>query len=208
MRLRYTLHLQYPVRSFLLALLLLPLAGCPPSEPLPPTAGFTATPAGGHSPLTVQFTDLSDPGSSPITARYWNFGDAQTSTATNPEHTYVSVGRYTVTLRVVSAVGDGVASKDQFIEVLQPEVGPRARFTADPQSGRPPLTVQFTDDSSPGDRPITTWRWDFGDGKRSTQPSPSHVYDTPGTYTVRLTVSNGAGESTFIETNLINVLAD
>jgi len=33
---------------------------------------------------------------------------------------------------------------------------------------------------------ITSWNWNFGDGHTSTSQSPSHTYDDPGTYSVRL----------------------
>ena len=45
-------------------------------------------------PLTVSFTNLSLNSSSFI----WNFGDGFTSTDANPEHTYNTLGNYTVTL--------------------------------------------------------------------------------------------------------------
>lgn len=181
------------------------LAGCPPAEVVLPRASFGVSPSGGEAPLTVQFTDLSEPGSSPITAWFWNFGDGTTGAGANPAHTYRSVGRYTVTLRVVSAAGEGITAQDKIIEVLPPPVGPKARFVAEPVSGAAPLTVQFTDTSIPGERPVTTYRWSFGDGERSTQPNPAHVYTAPGVYTVSLEVSNSAGESTFTETGLITV---
>ncbi|WP_266206296.1 S8 family serine peptidase [Pontibacter kalidii] len=34
------------------------------------------------------------------------------------------------------------------------------------------------------------WHWDFGDGNQSTERSPAHVYQQPGSYTVTLTVTN------------------
>jgi PKD repeat protein len=42
------------------------------------------------------------------------------------------------------------------------------------------------------------WRWDFGDGKSSTEPSPSHLYNNPGTYTIKGEALNDCG-STKIE---------
>lgn len=38
--------------------------------------------------------------------------------------------------------------------------------------------------------------WDFGDGQTSTLSKPSHTYQTPGNYTVRLTVTNSCGSDT------------
>jgi len=60
-------------------------------------------------------------------------------------------------------------------------------------SGRSPLTVNFSENSSNA----VLWLWDFGDGEipsNRMQPSPVHTYMRAGTYTVRLTV-NGTGGS-------------
>ncbi|MFO1533086.1 MAG: PKD domain-containing protein [Thermoplasmatota archaeon] len=42
---------------------------------------------------------------------------------------------------------------------------------------------------------ITRYTWDFGDGFSSSQQSPTHTYDEPGTYLVTLQVTNGQGQS-------------
>lgn len=52
--------------------------------------------------------------------------------------------------------------------------------------GQAPLTVNFHDKSGGNPR---MWLWDFGDGQTSDQPNPSHTYAFPGSFTVRLTVS-------------------
>jgi len=69
---------------------------------------------------------------------------------------------------------------------------PTASFTASPLEGPAPLTVQFTDTSTGSP---TSWRWQFGDGSTTSKRSPSHTYVAAGTYTVKLTVSNAAGQS-------------
>jgi PKD repeat protein len=67
---------------------------------------------------------------------------------------------------------------------------PAASFDAEPTDGAAPLPVQFTDTSvgSP-----TSWLWDFGDGTTSTDQSPTHTYQEPGTYTVALVAQNELG---------------
>lgn len=50
--------------------------------------------------------------------------------------------------------------------------------------------IQFTDESLPNGNPITSWLWDFGDGKTSTEQNPLHSYSAPGTYSVKLFVKN------------------
>lgn len=70
-------------------------------------------------------------------------------------------------------------------------IEPEAAFTAFPDEGCAPLTVQFTDVST---QTVTEWLWDFGDGVgTSTETNPIYTYDLPGTFTVTLTVSNVQG---------------
>jgi PKD repeat protein len=47
--------------------------------------------------------------------------------------------------------------------------------------------VMFNDTSIGG--PVS-WYWQFGDGSVSTDQNPTHVYLTPGSYTVSLRVHN------------------
>jgi PKD repeat protein len=53
------------------------------------------------------------------------------------------------------------------------------------------LIVSFTDVST-ATTPLS-FDWDFGDGFTSTEQSPVHQYNSPGTYTVRLTVTEACG---------------
>ncbi len=43
---------------------------------------------------------------------------------------------------------------------------------------------------------IDSWSWDFGDGNTRTEQNPSHTYESDGTYTVSLTVSNAVSSDT------------
>lgn len=58
-----------------------------------------------------------------------------------------------------------------------------------------PTPMSFFDNSISGNSsdPITNWTWNFGDGTSSTAQNPSHVYTTPGTYSVSLTVTTSGG---------------
>ncbi|MEM6633622.1 MAG: PKD domain-containing protein [Bacteroidota bacterium] len=69
-----------------------------------------------------------------------------------------------------------------------PAVQPTASFTFTADE----LTVTFTNTSNDA----TSSSWDFGDGNTSTQASPTHTYDTTGSYTVVLTSANGSLSAT------------
>ena len=86
---------------------------------------------------------------------------------------------------------------------------PAADFTASVTSGPGPLTVWFTDTSSPGTGGIETWSWDFGDDSSSSSDQhPTHVYTSMGQYTVALTVANGTGSDTETKGAFITVTSD
>ncbi len=78
-----------------------------------------------------------------------------------------------------------------------------ADFTANVTSGYVPLTIQFNDQST---GTPTSWNWDFGDGSTSTVQNPSHTYESVGSYTVMLTVSDGSDESSETKTDYITVI--
>ncbi len=87
---------------------------------------------------------------------------------------------------------------------LQVDVGgapankpPVAQAAGTPLSGTAPLAVAFSSaGSSDPDGDTLSYSWEFGDGTpNSTAANPSHTYTTPGTYTAKLTVSDGKGNS-------------
>jgi PKD repeat protein len=80
--------------------------------------------------------------------------------------------------------------------------GPSANFSGTPRSGAAPLLVHFSDLSTGSP---TEWLWNFGDGTTSTAASPDHVYTSPGTFTVSLRASNGAGSNTRTRTAYVTV---
>ena len=89
-----------------------------------------------------------------------------------------------------------------------PNQPPLAEFLVQPEFGEVPLTVNFWDYSLPGGRPISSWKWDFGDGVTSNLQNPVHVYEAVDQYTVSLTVKTAAGNDTVVKENVIRVVAD
>ena len=153
---------------------------------LEPVAQFTANPTSGYAPLTVQFTDNSQ---NNVDTWLWNFGDGTTSEEQNPEHTFDEAGTYTVKLTAYNDCGFDSTTAPINAICLEPV----ADFTANPTSGRAPLTVQFTDLSTYNP---DTWLWEFGDDNTSSSQHPVHTYTTAGTYSVTLQVTNSAGSDT------------
>ena len=76
--------------------------------------------------------------------------------------------------------------------VLATPQPPAANFSATPEAGEAPLTVQFRDRSTGA---IDSRWWSFGDSG-STLRNPSHTYYNEGIYTVCLTVTGPGGTST------------
>nr|MBP6828600.1 PKD domain-containing protein [Saprospiraceae bacterium] len=158
-----------------------------------PVTNFSFTTNG----LTATFTNLTTGG----TTYLWSFGDGATSTETNPVHTYDDPGVYTVILTATNACGSTNISKSVIVSTP-----PLAAFTASPTSGCGPLTVQFTNQSS-GNPTSYNWLFPGGTPSASTEQNPTVVYNTPGTYSVTLTVGNNAGTNSITQTNYITVNA-
>ncbi|MBC8183310.1 PKD domain-containing protein [candidate division KSB1 bacterium] len=134
------------------------------------TAEFTATPTSGYAPLSVQFTDNSTVSNTVITSWSWDFDNDGTVDATtqNPSYTYQNDGNYTVVLTVSDGTISDSETKTNYISVSQTPAQLTADFTAAPTSGYAPLSVQFTDISTPSSFSITSWVWDFdNDGTES-----------------------------------------
>jgi PKD repeat protein/glucose/arabinose dehydrogenase len=72
---------------------------------------------------------------------------------------------------------------------------PDVEARAEPDTGAPPLLVQFTGSgSSDPDGDDLTFHWDFGDGSPdSEEADPAHTYTSEGTYTARVTVTDSEG---------------
>lgn len=71
---------------------------------------------------------------------------------------------------------------------------PVARIAADKRMGAAPMTVAFSSESVDYDRDAMTYAWDFGDAS-STEANPTHTFETTGTHTIQLTVTDPDGES-------------
>lgn len=91
---------------------------------------------------------------------------------------YASIGQFSISGTL--AAGSGQA--------------PVAAITATPTSGTTPLTVSFSSaGSNDPDGSIVSYAWNFGDGTTSTDPNPTKIYISAGTFTAVLTVTDNSG---------------
>ncbi|MFN8863277.1 MAG: PKD domain-containing protein, partial [Flavobacteriales bacterium] len=91
------------------------------------------------------------------------------------------------TYQVVVELSDGTCTNSEIeVQVPQPDL---PDLTAEPDSGCPPLTVQFSHD---GDEELTC-TWTFGDGTTSDACDTEHTYTVSGTYDVTLQITDASG---------------
>lgn len=165
--------------------------------PTAPVAAFTLSPSSGAVPLAVTVSDTS---TGTPTTWAWTFGDGATASVQSPPaHTYVSAGVYNVTLTVMNDLGSSSVSHPVNSAVACPT--PVASFTVNPTTGKKRQANFVVTDSSTNMTTAgcaNTWSWNFGDGSgnSSLQAPPPHVYNSAGTYTIQLTVSNTGHTST------------
>ena len=161
-----------------------------------PRASFIANPLQQALPAsTVSFINTSV-FSVPVTYK-WSFGDGGTSTNKDDSHSYADTGTYRVMLIITN--GSCTDSAVQFIKIT-PYI-PVASFQVNTNSGCVPLSVTFTNTSTNG----INYFWEFGDGNTSSLKSPTHIYQNPGAYTVRLRAFGISGDDDTLMFNVIEV---
>lgn len=127
----------------------------------------------------------------------WNFGDGNTSTEPDPVHFYLDDGRYEVCLTIAGGNGNCADTYCNTIE-SNDDTLVQARYTYFIVPGSTP-TVQFYDLSLGN---VTSWQWDFGDGRSGNVQNPRYTYSSPGTYNVCLIAVKPGNQSDTICKNI------
>jgi gliding motility-associated-like protein len=155
-----------------------------------PAAKFSADKVSGCPPLPVNFTSTSTAGESDIIKTSWDFRNGNYAEGTSAKYTYNSAGTYDVILKVADKNGCySVYEADKLISVTNKPV---VNFVAsDTFSCSPPLNVSFTNLTTGSSE--MSYKWDFGNGKTSTDLSNSSVYSSTGSYNVKLKATDQFG---------------
>ena len=136
------------------------------------------------------------PSDMPLLTYTWWFGDGNLSSLEAPTHRYNSTGTYLVTLEVMD---DDGAVDYAYMNVTVLDVGPVA-VPGGPYVDDEGSTISFDASGSyePGDD-IILYEWDWNnDGmydENSTGPLASHIWNSPGIYSVFLRVTDEEGTS-------------
>lgn len=125
----------------------------------------------------------------------WDFGDGSRSTRAKAEHEFNKPGSYDVSLKVTdnAAVSNSSAIAKLKIIVNAPPIANAGKDAY--------LAISQTDlfdafQSSDPDGTIISYQWDFGDGATTSGIKNEHSYAKPGTYEVKLTVTDNSGTLT------------
>lgn len=154
----------------------------------------TASATSGRAPLSVNFSANPRGGKAPYTFS-WSFGDGSGSSAQNPTKVYGEGGSHRATVTVTS--GDQQATSSPLTINVDSDL--RLACFIGPTDGVAAFNVRYRAQASGGNGDYT-YRWTFGDGGSATGSEPDHTYETPGTFTVSVTVSSGGSSASCRDT--------
>ncbi len=112
----------------------------------------------------------------------WEFGDGNTSSSTNPTHTYANAGQYNVKLTATTA---NTGCKSVFTKNVYQFPKPNADFVV-PQGGVcSNVEASISNTSTIASGKQGAW-WSFGDNSNSSNFQGNHTYTSSGTFTIKL----------------------
>ena len=165
---------------------------------------------GSGNPVTADFNHSIDCANMSISAQntgtsgmvyQWDMGDQTTYGDSTVLHSYSSAGQYDVQLVVLDTICGTTDTLLTTINILPNVV---ADISALPDSiGCIPLEITFANNSNGVD-----YLWDFGDGSPlNNSASPTHVYNTLGSFQVSLIASDSINSCNFHDTAYVTIVA-
>lgn len=128
---------------------------------------FSATVTGATSP---QFT--------------WQFGDGTSGSGQVTSHVYNAPGNYRVTVTVLD-LATGQQASDSISASISSALSVDANGPYSGVAGQP-VALEATTSGVANPQ----YRWDFGDGTTGSTAAPTHTYQSAGTFTIGLTVTD------------------
>jgi PKD repeat protein len=172
----------------------------------PPVAALSITPSSGIAPVTVNASTAgSSDADGTIASISIDFGDGSAAVSgASASHVYNTPGTYTITTTVTDNLG-AASAKSASVVVSAANKPPVAALNITPSSGIAPVTVNAsTAGSSDPDGTIAAVSISFGDGTPAVNAaSASHVYNTPGTYTITATITDNQGASSSTSASVV-----
>ncbi|WP_139786638.1 DUF1566 domain-containing protein, partial [Desulfamplus magnetovallimortis] len=152
------------------------------------------SPSSGKTGQEFSFSCTAVSGNPPYTY-LWDFGDdSAASSQQNPSHIFDVADYYSVLCTVNDTTGQR-CTETILIDVQQSQELVIAPLEATLTSGVAPLLTTFFCEVTSGNPPYT-YSWNFGDGTQAvSQESPEHTFHSPGTFTVRCTVTDAVGQT-------------
>lgn len=180
-------------------------ASCSPIPPECPELGSCAAGPDLPTALLKASADTADPlllhfdgtgshdNEGAIAAFAWEFGDGESGSGAQVPHRYAGPGTYKVSLTVSDSEGR-TQSISSVVSVSGEAGAPVAQWFASEEPGALQLTFDGSA-STGGDGSLTHYVWDLGDGTVKTDQVITHQYTQPGSYNVKLTVTNDKNKS-------------
>lgn len=125
-------------------------------------------------------------GGASVASYTWDFDDATSSGATNPVKTFLNPGTFNVKLTAVTNQG----CADSLTKAV--EIHPRAQVAFTASQACAGETVSFSNNTGVAGG-TATYTWDFDDGNASSAVNPTHTFNAPGTYQVKLIAETDKG---------------
>lgn len=157
---------------------------------LPPVANLSWTPPNPLTGENVTFRDESSDADGAIAKRRWTFPDGSASADTSPVRSFARPGVYEITLAVTDSDNATTEIRRSFVVGNRP---PAADLLVAPTPAHVGKPVAFRDRSVDPDGAIVDVAWHFDDGLRLAGAGVERTFSAPGTFSVRLVVTDEAG---------------
>ena len=161
----------------------------------PPTCTLRVSPDQGQAPLMVTATGNCADQENDIVSEVLNWGDGTTTAGASETHTYSTAGTFTVKLTATDSGGlKGSASKSVKVAASK-NAPPTCALAVAPAGGQAALAVTATGNCTDPENDIIREALNWGDGTTTDGTGGTHTYAAAGTFTVKLSATDSAGNT-------------